>query len=726
MSATGVVRFGTFRLDARSGELRRDGRVVHLTPQASKLLLLLASSSGRLVSREEIQKELWEEDTFVDFEHGINKLVGQVRTALEDDAEAPRYVETLPRRGYRFLGAVEVEPPEPAEQEEVSVGRNESEVAKKKSAGKWLMGAAALGGGIWILTVFVTGGLGGAARDVVEPEFTQLTSRIGEELFPDFSPSGEFLVYSASNAEQRDIYLQRVSGANAINLTPDSLLDDTQPAFSPVGDQIAFRSERDGGGIFVMGATGESVRRVTDHGFNPSWSPDGTEIVFSTESAGLHTVTFGLGRLEIVRVDTGEVRPVLKTRGSAYQPQWSPHGHQILFWSSTRSKRWRDIWTVSPETGDVRAITHDEATDWNPVWSPDGSFVYFTSAREGATSLWRIAVEEKTGATVGSAEFISTSVPAEMVHLTLSSDGKRIAYAALQSAANLRQVSFDPATGNVVGGPVWMTRTSKDKFWPSISPDGRWVAFSLQGAGSTMNIALVRPDGSGLRMLTTDLRERNFMPNWSPDGSEIAFYSSRNSDKYELWTIRADGSGLQQRTVTPHGVFHLVWSPISSEIALRGGVDTYIFDVTAASERGKLRKLARGSGMFEATSWSPDGRWLAGMHYDWQDKASPPSPETKIALLALQSEDYRVLTEGAFPKWLSDGRRLVFQKIDGLYLLDSESGDYRRILPVSSDPAAIYQGIDLARDGGTIYYTERMTESDIWMLALQPEEGGSR
>jgi Tol biopolymer transport system component len=244
-----------------------------------------------------------------------------------------------------------------------------------------------------------------------------------------------------------------VGGVNAINLTPDSLFDDTQPAFSPGGDKIAFRSDRDGGGIFVMGATGESVRRVTDDGFNPSWSPDGREIVFSTESAVLHTVTTGFGGLRIARVDTGEVR-ILKTEGSAYQPQWSPHGHRIVFWSNTRSNRWRDIWTVSPETGDVRPITHDEATDWNPVWSPDGKLVYFTSARDGTTSLWRIAVEEKTGATVGSAEFVATSVPADVVHLTLSSDGRRVAYAALQSVSNLRQVSFDPGTGAVVRDPV--------------------------------------------------------------------------------------------------------------------------------------------------------------------------------------------------------------------------------------------------------------------------------
>jgi WD40 repeat protein/DNA-binding winged helix-turn-helix (wHTH) protein len=120
MATTGerFVRFGPFRLNPRSGELFREGRPVRLPPQASKLLLLLTSTPGELVSREEIQKALWRDDTFVDFEHGINKCINQVRAALGDGAEEPVYVQTVSRRGYRFLGTVEVEGSERAEREE--------------------------------------------------------------------------------------------------------------------------------------------------------------------------------------------------------------------------------------------------------------------------------------------------------------------------------------------------------------------------------------------------------------------------------------------------------------------------------------------------------------------------------------------------------------------------------------------------------------------------------
>ncbi len=139
-------------------------------------------------------------------------------------------------------------------------------------------------------------------------------------------------MYDGNQAGNADIYLQSVGGRNAINLTKDTPEDDTQPAFSPDGDSIAFRSERDGGGIFVMGRTGESVRRLTDGGYNPTWSPDATKILYATDVADYKHLR---GRLYVselwtVVVATGEKRRILRRRRRSTELVSARTAHRFL------------------------------------------------------------------------------------------------------------------------------------------------------------------------------------------------------------------------------------------------------------------------------------------------------------------------------------------------------------------------------------------------------------
>src|SRR5436189_4459503 len=140
--------------------------------------------------------------------------------------------------------------------------------------------------------------------------FTQLTEQSGPEYFPSLSPDGKSFVYAGYASGNWDIYLQRVGGKNPINLTKDSPADDTQPTFSPDGERIAFRSEREGGGIFLIGATGESVKRLTDFGYDAAWSSDGKEIACADE--GILTPAFRThpSRISAVTVATGWKRTI--------------------------------------------------------------------------------------------------------------------------------------------------------------------------------------------------------------------------------------------------------------------------------------------------------------------------------------------------------------------------------------------------------------------------------
>ncbi len=537
--------------------------------------------------------------------------------------------------------------------------------------------------------------------------FTQLTDQSGPEYFPSLSPDGKSFAYASYAAGNWDIYLQRVGGKNPVNLTKDSPADDTQPAFSPDGERIAFRSEREGGGIFAMGATGESVKRLTDFGFNPAWSPEGKEIACADESIVEHLSRGNPNsRIWAVNVATGERR--LVTKEDSVQPHWSPHGFRIAYWGRPNGAQ-RDIFTIPAGGGEPLLVTNDAATDWNPVWSPDGKYLYFASDRGGSMNVWRVPIEEPTGKVLGQPEAVTTPSP-RSAHLSFSQDGRRMVYAQTVSRANLQQVGFDPAKETVTGQPVWITQGSRQASSPNLSPDGEWLVFDSQG-GQQEDLFVIRQDGTGLRQLTDDIH-KDRVPRWSPDGKRIAFLSDRGG-KWEIWTINSDGSGLQQLTYTSGIVSHPVWSPDGTRLLYRnaGGGSPSIIEVGKPWQEQSPQRLPpmSDSNDWAPRSWSPDGRRLAGGR-------TPLG--AGIVVYSFESQQYEKLTNfGLFPVWLSDGRRLLFPHQGKLYLVDSQSKKVHEVLSVA--PYVFSSGGALSRDDRLIYFSVVTTEADIWLMNLE-------
>ena len=213
----------------------------------------------------------------------------------------------------------------------------------------------------WILlplllaAAFLAGRFGFPSRTVVKQtesipfakSFTLVTDQPGVESQPSLSPDGRNLAFVKDNKGQQDIYLVRVGGRNVVNLTPDSPLDDTCPAFSPDGESIAFRSERSGGGIYIMGSTGESVRKVADFGYTSAWSPDGKKLVVSEVGFIFPQDRQRLGFLSIVDIASGEKHAITSADGDAIQPSWSPNGKRIAYWGLRADSGRRDIWTIA-------------------------------------------------------------------------------------------------------------------------------------------------------------------------------------------------------------------------------------------------------------------------------------------------------------------------------------------------------------------------------------------
>ena len=548
-----------------------------------------------------------------------------------------------------------------------------------------------------------------AARALMRPvptlerHLTQLTFDPGVESEPAISPDGKSFAYVAGPESNRDIFVQRVGGTNAINLTKDSPFHDDEPAFSSDGQQIAFRSERDGGGIFVMGATGESVRRVCDFGYNPSWSPDGKSIAIATERIVDPSGRVLNSQIWTVNVESG-ARKVLFDGGDGVQPAWSPHDHSIAFWGVVKGRR--VIFTMSAHGGRATPIIEDDSMNWNPFWSPDGKVLYFGSDRAGTMNVWRAPIDERSGLLRGRPEPMTMSTewsgPA-----SIARDGRSVAFAARRGEWHLYSMPFDPVKMAFTGPPTELLRGSRRIQRGELSPDGKSVAFNNLGAQEDIYIA--RRDGTELRQLTNDaFKDRQ--PRWSPDGSRLIFYSTRGGD-YDIWTIRADGSGLQQLT----NGFHLIevsWSPdgkrvVAYDSARRLG---FIFEPFAGRAPEQLPMPSENE-RFWPTGFSPDAKRIAGIITDRFGQWSA------VAVYDIAARTHRRITDwGAAPVWLDDHVLLMPRGVNVIGC-DLRSGKTHAV-GVLPNGVQFLQRISLSADRSSILFVSGPTESDIWLVTL--------
>jgi len=537
--------------------------------------------------------------------------------------------------------------------------------------------------------------------------FTQVTTQPGREHFPSVSPDGKWIVYDGNQKGNSDIYLQSVGGQNAINLTSDSPDDDTQPAFSPDGERIAFRSERQGGGLFVMGRTGESVRRITDKGYSPAWSPDGLRLVFALD--GPNVFNRSPSELWVVTLASGESHRFFDDDG--VQPSWSPHGFRVAYWAvkaKGRVEGQRDIFTISTDGGVPVPVTSDTAIDWNPVWSPDGRYLYFSSNRGGSMNLWRVAIDERSGAVSGAPEAL-TSPSAFAGHLSVSADGRHIAYASLGQSASIQKASFDGESGTLGGPAVSVLSGSRFLSHPAPSHDGQWlVCYSI---GNQLDVMISRSDGSGERQLTHDApNDRN--PTWSADGQLIAIYSNRSGNN-QVWSIRPDGSDLRQLTFDPRGVASFnIWSPDGARLLYEdwgGAAEMYIFDPRKPWQAQTLQRLSRRidpDTTFSPSAWSPDGTQLIGNG----------EPAGIYSYSFGSGRFVRVFDRGRSWSWLQDGRRALITDRQRLFVLDTGSREAREILSVAPDD---FDSVALSADNRALYFSRATQQGDIWLLTFK-------
>ena len=569
------------------------------------------------------------------------------------------------------------------------------------------------------------------AADKNVRSYKQLTFDDGLEVFPVLAPDGKSFAYVSTLSGNRDIYVQRVDGRTSVNITADAVEDDSEPAFSPDGSQIAFRSERSGGGIFVMGVTGESVRRLTDFGHNPAWSPDGSRLVVATHAIEMRPHVHGINsELWLIDARTGAKKALVRPgeggpdfgRGcDSVQPNWSPNGKRIAFWGVSTWNGQRDLWTIAPDAPQPKStvvrVTADAAVDWNPVWSPDGQHLYFGSDRDGTLNLWRIPMDEEEGAPTGPPE--AMSLPAVVSgNFSFSQQGE-MAYTTITRSYRLLEFALD-ADARTAGAPRFLFGGSQEILTFEASPDGKTMAYTTTGS-TQEDVFVANTDGSRVRQLTNDAaRDRGVT--WSRDGKTLYFYSNRQG-AYHLWSISADGANLTPvttdadlKSVSARNIYTPSLSP-DGRIILAQTDDRVVF-VHPDRPAGKRietidpRAIAKGE-------WSPDGKKLVSR---FRERVGLPASMWGIATYTIATRSVEKMSDrGIAPSWLPDGRRIIFFEDDAIAVLDVETRHTDRI-PVAIDGVELNNtsvSPRLSRDRAAVYVRQALEQADVWLVRIK-------
>jgi Tol biopolymer transport system component/DNA-binding winged helix-turn-helix (wHTH) protein len=603
-----AISFDNFEVDLRSGEVRKNGTRIRLQAQPFQLLALLLLNPGQVVTREEICHDLWPGNTFVDFEHSLAAAVNKIREALGDAADNPRYVETLPKRGYRFIGKIRPEP------SVVMAGPDAQAVQlvplpaahQGRTNRKWTLGLVAVAVLVAATVAFV-----GSSRKPIESQpmtMVPFTSYPGLETAPSFSPDGSRIAFSWDNATGNrsgrpgyDLYVKAIGSETVLPLTnhPSDWISST---WSPDGTQIAFhRLAANGNGIYVVPALGGPERKlVTTHAPYDlaapiSWSPDGKWIAYSDAANA------GSGnRVFLLNVET------LESHQFPHDPSCRHDG------SLTFSHRGQEL-----------AILCVHNT---------GSYEYLVTDLQGNSKRSLITVHQPLTVPLWSGDDKSLIV-GEATPIGNEFDEVRVRDAEVHKLVHKLSVT----TGD----------------WPAISHDGRKLAFSV--SDHHVNIwrkNLQHPEAPAVQMYASTRKQDNAQ--YSPDGHHVAFDSAR-SGTWSVWLADTDGRNLVQ--ISQQGTAgHARWSPDSQKIAFEmvepsGYLSVYTVDISDRVPH-KLQTNLHESGR---PFWSHDGKWIYFRGYEGVGRQLYRCPaQGGQATLLAASQDLRTPIESP------DGKVLYF------------------------------------------------------------------
>ena len=562
---------------------------------------------------------------------------------------------------------------------------------------------------------------------------TQVTTAVGVEDHPAWSPDGQTLAYSASSrgeiyAGNWDIWLVQLGGASPVNRTEDHVGADRYPSWSPDGRQIAFWSDREGGGYFVMSALGGPARKLSAvstgasttptplrsrdriMGARPEWSADGSELAVSGFTPELGSF------VEIVSMSTARSRRVPlpgREGGRRFNLSWSPDGRFFAYVDATGvSSQVTRLWVLDLEDESGHPITDGLTGDWTAGWSSDGRSVFFVSSRGGTMDLWRQAIH-RDGTPDGAPVQLTTAIG--MRQATLSPDGTKLAFSRGRRIANLWRVPI--VTGRRVGWADAEQLTFDEAFVEHVDVLQDRVILSSDRSGNP-DLWMMPASGGELQQLTTTPTP-DWAPAWSSDGERIAFYSFDSGNR-DIWTMAVDGGALQQVTQSEATDWYPDWSPDGDEIVFwseRGGsAGIWTIPAEGPAEGGEpVRITGEGSEDIHPQWWA-SGEWLMF--------TSDRDGENRLWRVRVGGGDPEPLTKSPtrMGRLSADGREVFFlgwAEIAGeIWSLTLEDGAERKIADLTGRTGTLGANA-LAVDDAYLYFTWEEDLGDIWTMDVE-------
>jgi Tol biopolymer transport system component/DNA-binding winged helix-turn-helix (wHTH) protein len=515
------IRFEDFEADLRTEELFKSGIKLRLPHQSFCVLAMLLERAGQLVTREELRARLWPAGTLIEYDPRLNAAVNRLREALLDSAEAPRFIETLPKRGYRFIAAIEpVVLPAPSVTPDLSGSPDPPPpfAGATRSRRKALAAAVAGLSAIVIIavTIFVLTGHS-PTRSAFGRQVVPLASLPGKEIAPTFSPDGSQVAFAwneeADAGRQFDLYVKSLGSERLLRLThhPSRWIS---PAWSPDGSAIAFVRETDeGAGILVVPALGGSERSIVTNGIavgyiQISWSPDGHRLAYSAYSPT------GAPQVYIVSLDTANTRPLSPAPGcsNAIDPAFSPDGKQLALVCISSSAVYT-VYVVGLLDGSVRALASMFGEPQGLTWAADGNRLILGNDPGDGGELWQLTLNgEREQLPFGE----DGSAP------TVAPRGGRLAYVRGRKTVDIWRADLTAAQPEQSAAKlIYSTRV---QVLPRYSRDGTRIAFQSNRSGS-VEIWMTDAQGADPDRLTSFNGPLTSAPSWCSDGQRIAFDS---------------------------------------------------------------------------------------------------------------------------------------------------------------------------------------------------------